>query len=427
MNNNHPTLCNHIDPASGVPLLAEYRVAFREYLVYRGHTNSYIRRCEEVVAQLSRWMSQMRQRVCDINETLIDEFLHQRVPDYVNPASGRRCNHSRSPLVHLLVVLRTAGAILPKAIDMTSVAVELRRYDNYLLQARGFARSTRENSIRIVGRFLRERFDDGAIELPAVTPKHIQGFLTSQANAYRTPTSFSMVVSSLRGYFRWRMMQEDNLHTLIGTLANPANWQQASLPKSLSLEEIEQLLTSLGRTDSIGLRADAMVRCALDLGLRVGEIARLNLDDIDWETGTITLRRTKGRRDDVMPLPATTGNAIAAYLQSGRPKTLHRRVFTSHNAPRERPICRSVVSTAIRQTYARAGLPYTSAHLLRHTIANRLLATGSSIKDIADILRHRSLNATRIYAKLDSRNLARVALPWPGDSGMNTVGGRRDE
>lgn len=255
----------------------------------------------------------MPQHLCDINETLIEEFLHQRVPDYVDPVSGYRRNHSRSPLIHLLATLRATGLIQPRTIDMTPVVVELRRFDGYLLQARGFAKSTRENSIRIVGRFLRERFDDGTIELPTITPEHVRNFLSSQANIYRTPTSFSMVVSSLRGYFRWCMMQDDDLRALTGALANPANWQQASLPKSLSIEEIEQLLAALGQTDPIGLRADAMVRCALDLGLRIGEIARLSLDDIDWETGTITLHRTKGRRDDVMPLPATTGKAIVAY------------------------------------------------------------------------------------------------------------------
>jgi len=422
MNTSQFTICNHVDPAGCVALLVEHRTVFREYLVSHGYSNSYIRRCEEVVARFSRWMSEMCQHLCDINETLIEEFLHQRVPDYVDPVSGYRRNHSRSPLIHLLATLRATGLIQPRTIDMTPVVVELRRFDGYLLQARGFAKSTRENSIRIVGRFLRERFDDGTIELPTITPEHVRNFLSSQAKIYRTPTSFSMVVSSLRGYFRWRMMQDDDLRALTGALANPANWQQASLPKSLSIEEIEQLLAALGQTDPIGLRADAMVRCALDLGLRIGEIARLSLDDIDWEAGTITLHRTKGRRDDVMPLPATTGKAIVAYLQNGRPKTLHRMVFTSHKAPHERPICRSVVSTAIRHAYARAGLPYTSAHLLRHTMANRLLAAGSSIKDIADILRHRSLNATRIYAKLDSRKLARVALPWPGYSAMNTAG-----
>lgn len=422
MNIEHLISCNHVALTRRLPSLTEHAVAYREYLVYHGYSKSTVQRCEEVVARFSRWMSEMRQCLCDVNEALIEEFLHQRVPDHVDPVSGYRRNHSRSPLKHLLVVLRISGSILDKTIDMKPLAVELRRFDNYLLQARGFARSTRENCIRIVGRFLCERFDDGAIELTALRPEHVRDFIASQANIYRTPVSFSMVVSSLRGYFRWRMMQEDNVHVLIGALATPANWQQASLPKSLKSEEIELLLTSLGRTDPIGLRADAMVRCALDLGLRIGEIARLGIDDIDWETGTIILRRTKGRRDDVMPLPATTGNAIAAYLQNGRPKTLHRMVFASHKAPLERPICRSVVSTAIRQIYARAGLPYTSAHLLRHTMANRLLATGSSIKEVADILRHRSLNATRIYAKLDSRNLKSVALPWPGSSDMNTMG-----
>ena len=90
-------------------------------------------------------------------------------------------------------------------------------------------------------------------------------------------------------------------------------------------------------------RADAMVRCALDLGLRSAEVARLSLDDIDWRAGTISLRGTKGRREDVMPLPASTGQAIAEYLRHERPKTKHRMVFARHIAPRERPIGAALV------------------------------------------------------------------------------------
>ncbi|EAX7089206.1 hypothetical protein BKE79_24020 [Salmonella enterica] len=109
MNTNQPTLCNHDTPACCVPLLPEHRAVFREYLVYCGYSNSYIRRCEEVVARFSRWMSEMSQHLCDINEILIEEFLHQRVPDYVDPVSGYRRNHSRSPLIHLLATLRATG------------------------------------------------------------------------------------------------------------------------------------------------------------------------------------------------------------------------------------------------------------------------------------------------------------------------------
>jgi site-specific recombinase XerD len=141
---------------------------------------------------------------------------------------------------------------------------------------------------------------------------------------------------------------------------------------------------------------------------------RCVLDDIDWRAGTITLRHTKGRREDVLPLPATTGTAIAAYLKDARPKTSNRAVFVRHLAPRDRPVGPDLVRKTIRQAYARAGLPYTRSHLLRHTMANRLLAGGSSLKEVADVLRHRSLNTTLIYAKLDSRKLVDVALPWPG-------------
>mgnify|MGYP006165836947 CR=1 FL=1 len=105
-----------------------------------------------------------------------------------------------------------------------------------------------------------------------------------------------------------------------------------------------------------------------------------------------------------------------AYLRDERPKTRHRMVFARHMTPRERPIGPDRVRKTIRQAYARAGLPYTRSHLLRHTMANRLLAGGSSLKEVADVLRHRSLNTTMIYAKLDSRNLAAVALPWPGSA-----------
>ena len=161
-------------------------------------------------------------------------------------------------------------------------------------------------------------------------------------------------------------------------------------------------------------RSDAIVRCALDLGLRSGEVSRLSLDDINWQAGTITLRHTKGRREDVLPLPETTAKAIAAYLKEERPPTSLRALFLRHNAPLDRPAGPDLVRKTIRQAFARAGLPYTRSHLLRHTMANRLLAGGSSLKEVADVLRHRSLNTTMIYAKLDSRNLIEVALPWPG-------------
>jgi site-specific recombinase XerD len=321
----------------------------------------------------------------------------------------------RAALGHLLVVLRTANAIAPRPLDMTEVGQELRRYDQYMEQVRGLAPKTREGALRLVEALLRKHFGDDAIRFENLTPERVRRFFAAQAKNYKTPSSLGVVVSSLRGYFRWRAALGDRTHALVGAVAYPANWQQASLPKSLAPAEVEQLEAALGQSGPSMLRADAIVRCALDLGLRSGEVARLSLDDIDWDAGTITLRRTKGRREDVMPLPEATGQAIAAYLRDERPKT-------RHMTPREQPIGPDLVRKTIRQAYACAGLPHTRSHLLRHTMASHLLAGGSSLKEVADVLRHRSLNTTLIYAKLDSGRLVEVALPWPGISAAATTG-----
>lgn len=411
-----------VSTSSATPM-TEHVPAYRAYLVGRGHVDSYVKHCEAVVLRLDLWMTQARRSLCDLDENSIAEFLYQRVPPRGRTAvAGQRPDDHHAALVHLLVVLRSAHAVPPKSLDTTPVGKELRRFDDYLSHARGLARSTRENTLRLVGRLLRDRFGDSAFEFSEVTPEHVRSFLAEQAKVYKTPTSLSMVVSSLRGYFRWRSSQGDTIHALVGALSTPANWQQASLPTSLKPAEVQQLVASLGQAGASMRRADAMVRCALDLGLRIGEVARLSLDDIDWAAGTITLRRTKCRREQVMPLPVATGDAIVAYLRSERPKTLHRMVFASHKTPHERCLGRVTVGTTIREAYARAGLPYTRPHLLRHTMASRLLATGSSLKEVADVLRHRSLNATRIYAKLDSRHLVEVALPWPGAMAPSTAG-----
>ena len=317
---------------------------------------------------------------------------------------------------HLLIVLRIEGVIAPPVVSKAPVDEEVRRYDEYMERARGLTSKTRESILRIVGRFLLSRFGDYAIDIMAIKPVHVRRYFALEAKHYKKPATAGVIVSALRGYFRYRASLGDLVYGLIGVLSYPANWQLASLPKTLTAEEIERLIESLDQASSVQLRSAGIVRCALDLGLRSGEVARLSLDDIDWRAGTITLRHTKGRREDVLPLPATTGKAIAAYLKNERPKTRNRAVFVRHIAPHDQPAGPDLVRKTIRQAFVRAGLPYTRSHLLRHTMANRLLAGGSSLKEVADVLRHRSLNTTLIYAKLDSRNLIEVALPWPGSA-----------
>jgi site-specific recombinase XerD len=424
MTTKHPSQTDRRGPGKPVAALEPHLVAFEQRLRERGHAAAYIAVCKRSVEHLSSWMGREHRRLAEIDEALVVEFVNDHLPTCACGSFPRDRRNVHAALFHLLRVLRCAGAIAGKAIDTTPVGDELRRYDQYMAQARGLGANTRGGAIRIVGRLLRQRFGDGAVHFAAIKPAHVRRFYAQQAKLYKTPSSAGVVISSLRGYLRWRATLGDQVHALVGALSYPANWQRASLPQSLKPEEVEQLVASFGEVGPSHHRADAMMRCALDLGLRVGEVARLSLDDIDWHAATLTLRRTKGRREDVLPLPATTGQAIAAYLQHERPQVQHRMVFARHITPREQPLTVHAVRTIIGRAFARAGLPHTRSHLLRHTMAARLLAGGASLKEVADVLRHRSLNTTLIYAKLDSRSLVEVALPWPGTPTPRATGSR---
>jgi site-specific recombinase XerD len=397
--------------------LAPHVDAFKQYLIERGYAATTFTHCVRSITHFAQWVHGRRLRIQRIDEAVVAEFLDEHLARCACTGAVLRDRRSLSAaLGHLLVVLRAQDVIALPAVGTTPVDDELRRYDKHMDHVRGLAPKTREMALCIVRRLLTSRFGSGHVDMAAIKPEHVRRFFAQQAKRYTKPATAGTVVAALRGYFRYRASLGDVVHGLIGAVSYPANWQLASLPKALTAEEVEQLVGALGKTGRSMRRADAIVRCALDLGLRSGEIARISLDDIDWRSGTITLRHTKGRREDVLPLPVTTGKAIAAYLKHERPKTRNRAVFVRHVAPRDVPVGPDLVRKTIRQAYARAGLPYTRSHLLRHTMASRLLAGGSSLKEVADVLRHRSLNTTLIYAKLDSRKLIEVALPWPGSA-----------
>lgn len=391
--------------------------ALKRYLAERGYAPHTAYAYVDCVAHFSQWAERTDPDLARIDEAVVAQFLDDHLCHCKcgwPTRSDRRA--ASAALGHLLLVLRTLGMTAAKPVSMTPVEEELRRFDEHMEHVRGLASKTRQMVLSIVRALLRERFRDRPVVFSAITPEHVRRFFARTSERYRTPASAGALVAALRGYFRFRALAGDPVHALIGVLSYPANWQQASLPKALADEEIDRLLKSLDSASPSMRRSAAIVRCAVDLGLRSGEIAALSLDDIDWRVGTITLRNTKSRREQVLPLPEPTGRAIAAYLKHERPKTAHRGVFVRRMAPRDDLIGPDLVRKTIRQAYQRAGLAYTRSHLLRHTIARRLLAGGSSLKEVADVLRHRSLNTTLIYAKLDSRNLREVALPWPGSA-----------
>jgi site-specific recombinase XerD len=187
------------------------------------------------------------------------------------------------------------------------------------------------------------------------------------------------------------------------------------LPQVLSEAEITRLLNAFDRNTATGKRDYAIARCLLDLGLRRTEVARVQLEDVDWRAGTLNIH-TKGKRIDVLPLPEACGRAITAYLRNGRPQTTRRELFVRHRPPINAAAGVDIVRNAVRNAAKRCGLEHRirGTHIFRYTLAGRLVQGGARFKEIADLLRHRNLDTTAIYAKVDLEALARVALPWPG-------------
>lgn len=291
---------------------------------------------------------------------------------------------------------------------------ELRRYDEYLRDMRGLSSVSRSDYLRIVARLLRQRFGSRVVDLAKLSPPDVRQFLADQLDTLRTPSYAHRLASGLRSYLCYRSACGDQVDALTAVISSPAHWRLATLPHALTVEEVEQLLDSFRFVRRWPKRGYALVRCALDLGLRAGEIARLTIRDIDWRAGTVTLKGTKSFRQDILPLPIETGQALADYLQHERPPTSNPAIFVRRWGSRDQPITSCAIQKVITRAYRRSGLPHSGSHALRHTLACRLVENGSSLKEVADILRHRSLNTTLIYAKLDTPKLSTVPLPWPG-------------
>lgn len=367
------------------------------------------------VAHFARWMRRRRLAVCDLSEDNVQRFVDEHLPRCTCPSPVQRCRHQvRAALRCLLTLLEDVGAIARNQAS-NPVEDELRRLDGHMQHARGLAENTRAQRLRILRPFFEQICDanPGVPTLPVPTPDDLRRFIDLQLQRWNA-NSARVLAGTLRSYLRYRALCGDQVGHLLPVITSPAHWRLAPLPQTLSRVDVTKLLDAFPPELPSRLRAYAMVRCLVDLGLRTREVVSLGLDDIDWDAGTLRIVKNKSRRVDMLPMPRATGSAIVKYLRSERPHTANRKVFVRHVAPVDKPIGPDVARNAVRQAYLRCGLPYTRVHVLRHTLAGRLLDAGGSLKEVADVLRHRELDTSLIYAKIDTARLSTVAMPWPG-------------
>lgn len=378
---------------------------------YADHTRRVYLRC---VAHFVCWLTVEHLGLDGIDEAAGRRFIADHLPRCDCPPPVRRTPHEiKAALSHLYAILGTSGAAAACTGPADLIGCELADFDRYMDQARGLAASTRQQRVKIVTRFLAARFGSGPIDLTQATAAELRQFVLGQEEQ-RSAGSINAMGGALRCYLRFRELAGDPVGRLTAAIPSAAHWRLAALPDVLSQAEIDQLLKSFDGPLPSAKRAYAMVRCLTDLGLRASEVVQLQLDDIDWHAGTLRLAKGKSRRADILPLPPQTGGAIAEYLRRERPQTANRAVFVRHVAPYDKPIAADVVRRVVREAYRRCGWARSRVHILRHSVASRLLQQGTPLKEIADILRHRSLDTSAIYTKVDTERLAAVALPWPG-------------
>lgn len=386
------------------------------HLKDRGYGRFTIQQYVQAVEHFGGWLARRGHLLADIDLSLVGEFLAGHL-------ARCRCRRqrlrvvptARAALRQLLAVLPAAGVERPVATpSTTSVDGVIAAFDHHLVQTCGLAAATRHSYRREVRALLVARFGTGAVNLAALGPTEVQGFVTTRAQRL-CPASANGVSNAVRALVRYLALQGIRAVGAPSAVPRAAVWRLSHVPRVLSDTELAAFLAAFDCTTPLGRRDYAIAICLVTLGMRAGELAAVTLDDINWRTSTLAIPAGKSRRGACMPLPTEVAAALADYLRCGRPATAERAVFVHHRAPRGIRGDASLIRIAVRRAYARAGLDprLTGTHVLRHTAATRLLRAGASMKEIADVLRHRSLDTCAIYTKVDRTALQGVALPWP--------------
>jgi len=386
--------------------LGPFAAVFHAKLKESGYTPLTMVNEVLLMSHLSRWMVAGDLGVADLTSERLDQFLAaQRAGGY-----GRACMlKGLAPLLGMLRGLGLAPAATPIARPVSATEVLLASFGGYLREERGLAVGTATAYVGRARRFLEWSAPDG--DLTGLTAGDVTRAVLRESQEVSTGSA-QFFVAGLRSFLRFCLIEGLVAADLSPAALTVTGRRRSLLPKGIGPKTAKALLGSCDRRRPLGRRDYAIILVLLRLGLRAGEVAALTLEDIDWRAGEI-LVRGKGRRDERLPLPSDVGEAIVGYLRRGRPATTRREVFVRAIAPIG-PLGRGGVSLIVRRAAARAGVPPMGSHRLRHTLACELVNAGVGLPEIGQVLRHRSMVSTAIYARVDLGALREIAQPWPG-------------
>jgi site-specific recombinase XerD len=382
--------------------LAPFAPGFADELAGLGYAPLSAANQVRVLAHASRWLQAQGLEAGEFTPERAGLFLRER------RAAGYTCWLTGRGLAPLLGYLRSAGVVPGPARPAPAGVAELllERYRAYLVAERGLAAGTVVYYLAEARLFLAEAGPD----LGGLTAAGVTRFVAEQCRR-RSTGSAKILVTALRSLLRFLHLEGVIAGPLTGAVPAVAGWRGGSLPRGLGWDQVTALLESCDQSAVTGRRDLAVLTLLARLGLRAGEVAALELGDIDWRAGELVVRG-KGRREERLPLPADAGEAIAGYLRDGRGAGACRSVFLSARAPYGE-VSAGAVGAIVRSACRRAGLAPAGAHRLRHTAATRMLRAGAPLAEVGQVLRHRAASTTAIYAKVDHGALRELARPWP--------------
>ena len=390
--------------------LAPFAAGFAAELVAQGYAAQPAAQQLRLMAHVSRWLLAEGKDGSALNAAMVEAFaISRRAAGYSSHVVG-------GSLWPLLAYLRGLGVLAVQEVLAPEGPVEvvLERYRRYLLVERGLNTVTARVYVGAVRPFLAGRvLPDGlGVDLRSLGAADVTAFVVERCPEQPRGAA-KQTVTALRSLLVWLHVEREIGRPLVAAVPAVAGWRLAGLPRGLEPDQVQRLLRACDRGTGTGRRDFAIVTMLVRLGVRAGEVAALKLDDVDWSSGQITVRG-KGKRCERLPLPADVGEAIAAYLQDGRPaRAQDRALFVRVKAPLG-ALSGTGITGVVLHAARRAGLGEIRAHRLRHTAATEMLRAGGSLPEIGQLLRHRHVLTTAIYAKVDREALREIARPWPG-------------
>lgn len=371
-------------------------------------------RCYLVDAEhFGLWLARWRIEIRDLDDALIDRFA-KHLPKC--RCTGTRHNGYRKVPFRVrafLGHLRRIGAVPPVERRLSRKDVLVEEYGDWMRRRRG----AQETSIRRAHDVVEALLESVGVNPARYTAANVREFVLGYVRK-REPSAIN-VTRAVRGFLRFLVAQGRCSADLIEAVPRVPSPRLATLPAYLHPQEIERTIAGCA-TDLVGLRDRAMLLLLARLGLRPSDVVRLGLGDIDWRQGRLRVAG-KSRREAWLPLPQDAGDAIIAYLAGGRARADDDHVFIATNAPFGPLHTRSVAARAVL-AMKRAGVepPHGGgAYVFRHSLATRMLREGATLDLIGAVLRHRRVETTAIYAKVDVVALQEIAQPWPTTEGSS--------